>query len=232
MRTTLFALTLFSVINAFAGITGPVKMDTVKCQGNDFTVFAHYNAGTAPTSATEVLANPYKIVRLSNTQLIDQLINTGVLSIYEWDKTNWYAGLGMDINNVSDHVSLTVRGNVVEFIGGGKVEYKNSLALSIDSIDKLPKVSEGSAIKQFLRMETASYGSTLELQISRIDSAVQKCVQTEMVANPYKLDGDTTSPAMIEVCKKVEQVSAPKVTPLLTEQFAVNAVCTLSNGAQ
>lgn len=227
MKALITVLTLFTASLASAGVTGPVAMETVLCKGDGIQVSASFIAGMAKLNAEAVFSHSEKHIRITDKDFMNDVMDLGLIGSTDWDKTLWYKGIGIDIKNVSDHMVFISRQDNVEFIGGGKVEYQALLPISNLPLEKLHQVVLGQQPKNTMSVTTSNYAGEIQLNFTVVQSGVKKCTQTKTVPNPYKLDGDTTSPATIETCVSYEQVAAPQVIENYSKSFPVNATCNI-----
>lgn len=228
MRTIIFTLTLSFLTTAGAGVTGSTDLEYVVCEGDGARLIATYWRGTGPTSAAEVINNPYKTVRVFDASIMAELTAAGLIKTTDWDKTGFFASIGQDIKLISEHVNFVVSKHTVDYIGGGATEYTKALPLALLPMGELPKTWVDKATKQVQQIKAIPVAANqLELRFAVIELGVQKCVKSVMELNPYKIPGDLedTSPDFIERCVQTETLSQPREIQVLSKTFDIEPTC-------
>lgn len=225
---TLIAGIILTTSTAFAGITGPVKTEMSVCLGDNTVIAGHKHVTGIAQSSDEILKGFGTLIRAYDSVVINELLNNKLVHVYAWDKTNWFAGAGIDINDVSDYITFVVNGNDVTFIGGGHTEYSTSLALVGKDTSKLPKTSVGQKENKFLNISVKNNGyGQFSLAYNVITGATQKCVKTKLVPNPYFMEGDPESNKLFEMCEVFEQVTPVAIQTVLEQDFSVSTSCSI-----
>lgn len=219
---------IFATSTSFAGgIVGFPETEMTVCKGDTVAIAAHKTKSGVAQSVDDVLKGNGTLVRAYDSVVINELLGQKLIYALNWDKTNWYKGIGLDIEQISDHVTFVFEGGRVSHIGGGNIEYNSAIALVGNDYGKLPKTSVGQKLNRFLNIALNNNGyGEFSLVFNVITGATQKCVKTKTIPNPYHLDGDS-SPELIEVCDQFEQVTPVVVDTVLEQHFAVSPSCSI-----
>lgn len=216
----------FAVAGGIAGF-GEGNYQAVSCVGDDVAVNHFFIEGTESLDLINVMNSGDVLTRIFDVNIINSLLNKNLIRVRQWDKTNWFKGMGLDIKkDVANYMTLLKKRDGVFHIGGGSTEYEAALPLVEGDIQKLPKTLQGQALKQNLKMEINAnpYGE-VTLDVFVVTSGVHKCVKTELVKNIwFEFNPEQLEP-MIEVCVQHETVSDASAQFIESHTMSVNS-CT------
>lgn len=218
-KATLPALSLLMANSALAGgiSTGPQFDATVTCRGDNGYLIFNVMRDTYRGQLLSLSSVGSAHVAITNSNALDHLIATNVLTTSQWDRRRFIESLGQDpadfVRNISGHTLKT--GNdthLLQSLSGGSLDEMytptNTLhphRIEIDRTDTKQKQQ----VKTQVKVEQLS-PTAYNVKVDLLTSGQKLCLASRLEPNPWASIANV--PKFIEVCTHYKDVSDQSTT--------------------